>query len=109
MDVTIADFVADARAATPSHAAELAVPDQMELRERLQGLGVHMVRSQGKRLELLRRRLHELSQKRVLTDPLFNCGWIMCRRSCATPPWPAWWSRDGGLPPWPRPWTPSAL
>lgn len=69
-DVTIADFVADARAATPSHAAELAVPDQMELRERLQGLGVHMVRSQGKRLELLRRRLHELSQKRVLTDPL---------------------------------------
>ena len=33
-DVTIADFVADVRAATPSHAAELAVPDQTELMER---------------------------------------------------------------------------
>lgn len=69
-DVTIADFVADARAATPSHAAELAVPDQMELREKLQGLSLHMARSQGRRLELLRRRLDELSRKRVLTDPL---------------------------------------
>ena len=33
-DVTISDFVADVRAATPSNAAELAVPDQMELRAR---------------------------------------------------------------------------
>ena len=33
-DVTIADFVADRRAATPSHAAELAVPDQTELRDK---------------------------------------------------------------------------
>ena len=31
-DVTISDFVADARASTPSNAAEIAVPDQMELR-----------------------------------------------------------------------------
>lgn len=69
-DVTIADFVADARAATPSHAAEMAVPDQMELRERLQGLASQLARGQGKRLELLRRRLDELGRKRVLTDPL---------------------------------------
>ena len=34
-DVTISDFVADLRAATPSNAAELAVPDQMELRQQL--------------------------------------------------------------------------
>lgn len=69
-DVTIADFVADARAATPSHAAEMAVPDQAELLERLQSMKLHMARSQGRRLELLRRRLNELSRKRALTDPL---------------------------------------
>ena len=68
-DVTIADFVADRRAATPSHAAELAVPDQTELRERLQSLSLHMNRSQGQRLEQLRQRLKALADKRVMTDP----------------------------------------
>lgn len=35
-DVTISDFVADVRAATPSNAAELVAPDQAELRRRWQ-------------------------------------------------------------------------
>ena len=69
-DVTIADFVADVRAATPSHAAQIAVPDQGELLEKLQSARLHMARSQSKRLELLRRRLEALAAKRVLTDPL---------------------------------------
>ena len=68
-DVTIADFVADVRAATPSHAAEIAVPDCAELIQRLQSQRLQMLRAQNARLELLRRRLDALAQKRVLTDP----------------------------------------
>ena len=69
-DVTIADFVADARAATPTHGAEMAAPDQAELQDRLQSLRLHMLRLQSSRLELLRRRLENLAAKRVMTDPL---------------------------------------
>ena len=69
-DVTISDFVADVRAATPTHAAELAVPDQAELRDKLHSQRLHMARSQGNRLELLRRRLEALAGRRVLKDPM---------------------------------------
>ena len=69
-DVTIADFVADVRAATPSHAAELAVPDQEELLQRIFAAETRLQRSQGKRLEYERRRLQSLAAKRVLTDPM---------------------------------------
>lgn len=69
-DVTISDFVADARAATPTHGAEMAVPDRAELLDRLQSMELHMRRAQGGRLELLRKRLENLAAKRVLTDPM---------------------------------------
>ncbi|MCI9514497.1 MAG: exodeoxyribonuclease VII large subunit [Oscillospiraceae bacterium] len=69
-DVTIADFVADVRAATPSHAAEIAVPDQEELRERLLSAQGRMVQGEERRLGLLRTRLTALSEKRVLRDPM---------------------------------------
>lgn len=68
-DVTIADFVADLRAATPSNAAELAVPDQNEIysalmggRERLEGGLLH-------RLAQYRQRLDRLARSRPMTDP----------------------------------------
>ena len=69
-DFTIADFVADVQAATPTHAAGLAVPDQTELRERLQDRQLRLVRNQARRVELLRQRLNNLAAKRVLTDPM---------------------------------------
>ncbi|MBQ7713290.1 MAG: exodeoxyribonuclease VII large subunit [Oscillospiraceae bacterium] len=68
-DVTIADFVADARASTPSNAAEIAVPDQNELRRRLAATAERMAAREAARLEALRKRLAELSRKRALTDP----------------------------------------
>lgn len=69
-DVTIADFVADARASTPSNAAEIAVPDQMELRRWLQGAGERMEQSQDARLENLRNRMEALRSSRVMTNQL---------------------------------------
>lgn len=69
-DVTISDFVADVRAATPSHAAEIAVPDRIELMQRLQSQKLQMLRAQNSRLDLLRRRLSSLAEKRTLTDPM---------------------------------------
>ena len=69
-DVTISDLVADRRASTPSNAAELAVPDQAELRRKLQMLAERMCKSQQHKIDGYDRRLRELQRKRVLTDPM---------------------------------------
>ena len=69
-DVTIADFVADVRASTPSNAAEIVVPDSLELQRWLRGAGERMEQSQLTRLETLRSRLDALAEKRCMTDQL---------------------------------------
>jgi len=69
-DVTIADFVADARASTPSNAAEIAVPDREELLRWLRGAEERMEQAQETRLETLRQKLESLASKRVLIDQL---------------------------------------
>ena len=68
-DVTISDFVADLRAATPSNAAELAVPDQGELRERISGLLSRLHQAETKRLKLWRQQADRLRDARVLQSP----------------------------------------
>ena len=67
-DVTISDFVADARASTPSNAAEIAVPDREELlraldsaEKRMEQAAHGMLRRQGQRLDAL-------AEKRVMTE-----------------------------------------
>ena len=69
-DVTIADFVADARASTPSNAAEIAVPDQEALKQWLTGAASRLERSGTARLAALRQRLGTLAEKRVLRDQM---------------------------------------
>ena len=69
-DVTISDLVADARASTPSNAAEIAVPDQVELLRWLRGAGDRMVQCETGRLEAARQRLDNLASKRVMRDQL---------------------------------------
>ena len=69
-DVTISDFVADLRAATPSNAAELAVPDQMELRQALAARQVLLLTQMQKRLKQERGTLERLASSRVLKSPI---------------------------------------
>ena len=69
-DVTVSDFVADARASTPSNAAEIAVPDQMELLRWLRGAQERLLLVEETKLERCRRRLDELSGRRVLRDQM---------------------------------------
>lgn len=68
-DFTIADFVADLRAATPSNAAELAVPDRIELAAQIAHMQARMIQSQRNRITVLRQRIEALAGKRVMQDP----------------------------------------
>ena len=76
-DVTISDFVADVRAATPSNAAELVAPDQAELRQTLGNMQARLLAAMKKRLQLDRQQLNALAGRRVLQSPL---GYLQDRR-----------------------------
>ena len=68
-DVTISDFVADVRAATPSNAAELAVPDQDALRQTLDGMSAAMATAMNRQIKAARQHLSMLSASSVLRSP----------------------------------------
>lgn len=69
-DVTISDYVADLRAATPSHAAELAVPDKTELIDRLNIVQSQMCQCVQKQIKLSHQRLTALENSRVMKNPI---------------------------------------
>ena len=69
-DVTISDYVADLRASTPSNAAELAVPDQQQERQRLEGLTLRLRQAMEVQLDRDRKELRRLEQSRVLRNPV---------------------------------------
>ena len=69
-DVTISDFVADLRAATPSNAAELAVPDQDALRQNLDSLSAGMAAALNRQLKSARQHLNVLSASPALQSPV---------------------------------------
>lgn len=76
-DVTISDHVADLRAATPSNAAELVVPDQDALRQTLDHMASTMASSLERQLRSARRHLNMLSSSTALQSPV---GYLQQKR-----------------------------
>jgi exodeoxyribonuclease VII large subunit len=70
IDFSIADFVADLRAPTPSAAAELVVEEQDALLERLRDLHGRLARASRHTLQEARLRLEALAESHALTQPL---------------------------------------
>ena len=68
-DVTISDYVADLRAATPSNAAELAVPDQEALGQTLDGMQAAMTTALSRQIRSARQHLDVLSGSPALRSP----------------------------------------
>jgi len=69
-DVTIADYAADLRAATPSNGAELTTPDAAELTMRLNERQVLLARQMTARIDALAKRLEAIGEKRVYASPV---------------------------------------
>jgi len=68
-DVTISDYVADLRAATPSNAAELAVPDREALLQNLDALSDAMASALIRQLKISRQQLQRYAASPVLRSP----------------------------------------
>ena len=80
-DVTISDFVADLRAATPSNAAELGVPDQLALQQTLDGFSATMATVLSRQIKAGRQHLKTLADSPALRSPT---GYLEQRRQNIT-------------------------
>ncbi|MEW8240165.1 MAG: exodeoxyribonuclease VII large subunit, partial [Candidatus Thiodiazotropha taylori] len=69
IDFTIADFVADRRAATPSAAAELVTPDQLEWQQRLHAVTRRLKQNQQQRLQQLQQHFSALLKRLQIQHP----------------------------------------
>ncbi len=68
-DFTIADFVADLRAPTPSAAGELAVPDILEVKWKIENINKRLVNSLKQKLENMKEKYFSLANNKVLKNP----------------------------------------
>lgn len=69
-DITIADYVADLRAATPSNGAELAVPDQDALRQTLDSFQSTLIAATKKQIKTALQHYQILSSNKALQSPV---------------------------------------
>ena len=69
-DFTIADFVADLRAPTPTGAAEMAVPNMIDLINYIRQIEIRLNRNVTNKIEYLQKSLNSLKGSYVLSNPL---------------------------------------
>lgn len=77
-DVTISDYAADLRAATPSNAAELVVPDCNALRQIIDSYSASMASVLGRQIKNARQHLNMLAQSPAMGSPM---GYLEQRRN----------------------------
>ena len=70
IDFTIADFVADLRAPTPTGAAEIAVPNKTDVINYINQLSLRGRKAVGNILELKKKRLDNIQSNYILNNPL---------------------------------------
>lgn len=70
IDFTIADFVADLRAPTPTGAAELAVPNKIDVINYIEQLTIRSKKVMKNKIDFLNQRLMEIKNKYILKNPL---------------------------------------
>lgn len=70
IDFTIADFVADLRAPTPTGAAELAVPNELDVLKYIDQLKIRCEKVTKNRIDFLRQKLSEVTNKYILKNPM---------------------------------------
>ncbi len=70
IDFTIADFVADLRAPTPTGAAEIAVPNKTDVINYINQLNLRSRKAVGTILELKKKRLDNIKEHYILNNPL---------------------------------------
>ncbi len=69
VDFTIADFVADVRAPTPTGAAEMAVPNQTDVRTHLKQLEIRSTKAINNMVNLRQERLDQITNKYIFKNP----------------------------------------
>lgn len=70
IDFTISDFVSDLRAPTPTGAAELAVPNQLDVINYINQLKIRNYKVINNKIELLKQKLNETKNKYILKNPM---------------------------------------